>query len=103
VEIIFHAHRAVISENMRLRAERAVRKLAARVRRPVDAIVRFEQDGRVRRVEIVLHAPAKRSLVAEGAGSYFGPALGQAVERIEVQLGRVKRTPKARARALARV
>ena len=102
VEIIFHAHKAVISSNMHARAERVVRKLAARLKRPVDAIVRFEQDGPTRRVEILLHAPGKRSLVAEGSSRYFGPALTGAATRIEAQLRHLKRTPKARARAVAR-
>jgi hypothetical protein len=102
VEIIFHAHRAIISDNMRLRAERVVRKLGARVKRPVDAIVRFAQDGPTRRVEIVLHAPGKRSLVAAGSGRHFGPALAAAAGRIEARLGHLKRTPRARARAAAR-
>ena len=102
MEIIFHAHRAVISDNMRARAERLVRKLASRVKRPVDAVVRFEQDGPTRRVEIVLHASGKRSLVAEGSSRYFGPALAGAGARIEARLGHLKRTPRARGRAVAR-
>ena len=102
MQIIFHAHRAVVSENMRLRAERLVRKLAARARRPVDAIVRFEQDGPERRVEIVLHAPRRRSVIAAGAARTFGPALAEAAERVGAQLKRVKRTPKARGRTLER-
>jgi ribosome-associated translation inhibitor RaiA len=103
VEIIFHAHRAVISDNMRIRAERAARKLGVRVKRPVDAIVRFKQDGPTRRVEIVLHAPGKRSLVAAGASRHFGPALAEAAARMEARLGRIKRTPRSRGRAVARV
>ncbi|MDQ3696462.1 MAG: HPF/RaiA family ribosome-associated protein [Gemmatimonadota bacterium] len=102
MEIIFHAHRAVISDNMRARAERAVRKLATRVRRAVHAVVRFEQDGPVRRVEVVLNAAGRRALVAEGVGRNYGPALAAAIERIEAQLEHRKRTPKARARQLAR-
>ena len=102
MEIIFHSHRAAVSDNMRLRAERAVRKLGARVKRPVDAVVRFEQDGPTRRVEIVLHAPGKRSLVSEGAGRHFGPALADAAARLQARLGRLKRTPRARARDAAR-
>ena len=103
MEIIFHAHHAVISDHMRQRAERLVRKLASRLPRPVDAIVRFEQDNPVRRVEIVLHAPRRRPLVAEGSARNYGPALSQAATRMEAQLKRVKRTPKARARAVAQV
>jgi ribosome-associated translation inhibitor RaiA len=102
VEIIFHAHHAVISNGMRERAFRALHKLAGRVRRPVDAIVRFEQDGPVRRVEIVLHAPRRRSLVAQGYNRTYGPALAEAVARMEAQLNRVKRTPKSRGAEAAR-
>ena len=103
MEIIFHAHHAVISDHMRQRAERLIRKLAGRLSRPVDAVVRFEQDNPVRRVEIVLHAPRCRRLVAEGSARNYGPALSQAAARMEAQLKRVKRTPKARARAVAQV
>ena len=103
MEIIFHAHHAVISDHMRQRAERLVRKLAGRLRRPVDAIVRFEQDSPVRRVEIVLHAARRKSLVAEGSARNYGPALSQAATRMEAQLKRIKRTPKARARQVAEV
>lgn len=102
MEIIFQAHNAVISDNMRRRAERTVRKLSRRIARAVDAIVRFEQDGPVRRVEVMLHASGKRPLVAEGVGRNYGPALGEAIDRMESQLRRVKRTPKARAKTLQR-
>jgi ribosome-associated translation inhibitor RaiA len=102
VEIIFHGHHAVMSDHMRSRAERVVRKLASRLSRPVDAIVRFERDGPTRRIELVLHAPRGRRLVAEGYGRTYGPALGEAAARLQAQLNHVKRTPKSRARALAR-
>ena len=102
MEIIFHAHHAVISENMRLRAERAVRKIARRLPHTVDAVIRFEQDGPTRRVEIVLHSPRQRDLVAEGRSRYYGPALKQASEKLLTQTARVKRTPRARGRELAR-
>ncbi len=102
MQIIFHAHHAVISENMRLRAERVLRKLNGRVSRAVDAVVRFEQDGPVRRVEVVLHAPRRKPIIAEGRSRHYGPALAEAVQRLEAQLDRIKRTPKARARALSR-
>jgi hypothetical protein len=101
VEIIFHAHNAVISERMRDRAERVVRKLGARVR-AVRVVVRFEGDGPVRRVELQLNAPRRRALIAEGTARTYGPALGAAAERIVAQFARRKRTPKARARRLAR-
>jgi len=102
MEIIFHAHNAVISDNMRLRAERIVRKLSRRVARAVDAVVRFEQDGPVRRVEVMLHASGKPALVSEGRSRNFGPALGEAIQRMEAQLRHKKRTPKAQAKPLQR-
>lgn len=102
MEIIFHAHHAVISETMRLRAERTVRKIAKRLAHAVDAVIRFEQDGPTRRVEIVLHAPRQRDLVAEGRSRYYGPALKEAATKLLSQTARVKRTPKSRGREVAR-
>jgi ribosome-associated translation inhibitor RaiA len=102
VEIIFHAHHAIISEHMRARATRALSKFATRVDRPVDAVVRFEGDGPTRRVEIVFHAARGRRLVAEGHGRYYGPALKEAVTRLLRQLPK-KHTPRAKARVVARV
>jgi ribosome-associated translation inhibitor RaiA len=97
MDVIFHAHHAVISDRVRARAQRAVERAAARLKRSVDAVVRFEGDGRTRRVEIVLHAPRQKRLVAEGRAAFFGAALADAIRCIESQLRRTKRTPKARA------
>jgi ribosome-associated translation inhibitor RaiA len=87
---------------MRERARIAVTKLGARLSRAVNAVVRFEEDGPTRRVEIVLHAPRKRAVVAEGSARFFGPALAFAIDRLEAQARQLKRTPKARGRKLAR-
>jgi len=86
VEIIFHAHHANVSDRMRKRAEAAVRRAAIRLSRAVDAIIRFEQDGPVKRVEILLHAPRQRDLVARGEGRYFGPAFAAAIARLTTQI-----------------
>lgn len=102
MDIIFHAHHAVISDRMRLRARRAVQRVARKLTRAVDAVVRFERDGPTSRVEIVLHAPKQRDLVAEGRARYYGPALAEAVAKLDSQVMSQKRTPKARGRALAR-
>ena len=102
MEIIFHAHHAVISDRMRLRAERAVGRVARKLARAVDAVVRFERDGPTTRVEIVLHAPGRRDLIAEGYARYYGPALAEAVAKLDAQVSSRKRTPKSRGRALAR-
>ena len=100
MEIVFSAHHAVISDSMRLRAERAVEKAAKRLGRATDARVRFEQDGPTRRVEIVLHAKRQRRLVAEGSAKFFGAALAGALARLQAQLPK-KDTPKTRTRKLA--
>ena len=102
MEIIFHAHHAVISPRMQARADRAVRNAAKRFGRVHDAVVRFEGDGRLRRVEVQLHAPGSRHLVAEGFARYYGPALAQAVSKLRAQASSLKRTRKERGRPLAR-
>ena len=86
MDIIFHTHHASISERTRRKLDATVRRTAARLTRTVDAILRFEQDGPVKRVEIVLHAPRQRDLVARGEGRYFGPAFTAANERLIAQI-----------------
>lgn len=86
MEIIFHAHHANVSERMRKRAEAAVRRAAIRLSTAVDGIIRFEQDGPVKRVEILLHAPRQRDLVARGEGKFFGPAFASAMSRLTAQI-----------------
>ena len=96
MEIVFHAHHAVITERMRLRAERLVRRLALLLHRVVDVSVRFIDDGPLRRVELIFHAAGGRTLVAEGRGRYFGPALSQAGSRLRAQLTHEKGSRKHR-------
>jgi ribosome-associated translation inhibitor RaiA len=96
MEIIFHAHHAVISERMRLRAERLVRRLALLLHRVVDVSVRFVDDGPQRRVELIFHAAGGKRLVAEGRSRYFGPALSQAGARLRAQLNHEKSARKGR-------
>jgi len=91
MQIIFHSHHASVSDRLRVRAERGVRKLATRLGGAVDAVIRFEGDGRARRVEIVMHAPRHRRLVAEGESRYLGPALAEAIEGLREQVDRARR------------
>ena len=98
MEIIVQGHQFDVSSAMRLRAERKVRALAALLKRPVDAVVRFEPDGITRRVEIVLHAPYRRSIVAEARDKRTAAALSAAARRLEVQILRLKRPIKSRRR-----
>jgi ribosome-associated translation inhibitor RaiA len=105
MEIIFHEHHATVSDYMRQRASSGVRRLTARLDRTVDAVVRFEEDGPSRRVEIILHAPRQRRLVAKAEGRFFGPTLGLVLGKLGTQVAARKRTTRARAartRALAR-
>jgi ribosome-associated translation inhibitor RaiA len=102
VEILFRSHHAKVSEHMLHRARRGLEKVARRLTRAVHAVVRFEQDGQLRRVEIVLYAPRHRRIVAEGRGRLFPTALAVALARIEERTGRAKRPAKERARRAAR-
>lgn len=102
MEIVFHTHHAVISDHMRRRAEQALRKAARRAARPVDGVIRFKQDGPTRCVEFVLHTSNGRRYIARSEARYFGSALADAARRLAMQLDHTKRTPRARARRLAR-
>ena len=90
MEIIFHAHHATISPRLRRRAELAVEQVSRRLARTVDAVVRFEQDGPVKRVEIVLHAPKKRDIVARGEAKFYGPAMTVAIEKLGAQVRKLR-------------
>jgi len=96
VDITVQAHQVEVPSFLRTRAERLLRRLASMLNRPVDAVVRFEQDGEERRVEIVLHAPRKRSLVGAARHRNAGPALAEAGRRVEAQIARLKRPASAR-------
>ncbi len=85
MEIQFQSHHADVTDSMRERAERAVRRLGERVPGAVDAVIRFERDGRQRRVEITLRAARRRTLVAEALAERFPSALSIAVERLDQQ------------------
>jgi ribosome-associated translation inhibitor RaiA len=95
MEIIFHGHHANISQRMRRRAEIAAERSALKLKRAVDAIIRFEQDGPMKRVEIVLHAPMHKSLVACGEAKFYGPALTTAVTKLDAQVRKLKSVSKA--------
>ncbi len=104
MEFHFLSHHAEVSDAMRKRAEREVRKVALRIPRVVEAIARFEEDGGVRRVTLTLRAPKHHDLTARAEGRFYGPALAQALTRIKTQANKEKQAlPKARARQLARV
>lgn len=98
MEILWRSHNARVTEVVRDKAELAITKLARRLRRAVDAHVVFEHDGPTRRVEIVLHAPRHRRLVAEGRARQYAVALDRAIEHLASQTNHAKRPAKERAR-----
>jgi hypothetical protein len=102
MEIVYHIHDAPVSTRMKQRAEQLLRKAARRAARPTDAVIRFQQDGTVRRVEMSLHLSSGRRFLARAEGRYFGTAMTDAARRLAMQLDHEKRTPKARARRTAR-
>ncbi len=93
MEIVFHEHHADVSDHMRRRAERQVRRAAVRIPRVVAAIVRFEEDGPTRKVTVILRAPKHRELIGRAEGRFFGPALTTAISRVLAQAGREQRKP----------
>ena len=99
MEIIYHAHHAALSPRLRQRADTAIRKIVARLGRTVDAVIRVEEDGPMRRVELVIHAARGRRLVANGEGRSFGPALTVALGKLSAQVSHAKR---ARSSSVAR-
>ena len=101
MDIIFHSHHAAISESMRQRARSGLRRLTSRSGRAVDAIVRFEQDGVTRRVEIVLHAPRHTRLIAEANGRFYGPLLAEAMAKLQRQLASARKASRAKAKRAA--
>jgi ribosome-associated translation inhibitor RaiA len=102
MEIVFQIHDAPVSDRMKKRAELALRKAARRAFRPVDAVIRFQQDGTVRRVEMTLHTAAGRRFVSRSDHRFFGSALSDAARKLGRQLDHKKRRPRARARTLSR-
>jgi len=85
-----------MSDRMRRRARLGVAKLAERLGRPVDAVIRFEEDGPAHRVEIMLHAPRRKPIIAAASRRYTGVALTEALERLETQVETQRRKRLAR-------
>ncbi len=90
MEIILQAHHADVTESLREQAEAAIRRIATRLHRVANAIVRFISDGPTRRVEIVLRGASSRELFAHADARDFAPALAAAVHRLESQVARAR-------------
>ncbi|MBX3175486.1 MAG: hypothetical protein KF709_13810 [Gemmatimonadaceae bacterium] len=91
MDVVIHSHHASVSEHMRKRALRAVQRVATRLPRAVEAILRFEEDGPTKRVTVTLRAPRHHDLMGRADGKFFGPALVAALARVTTQINREKR------------
>lgn len=92
MDIILHAHHAEVSDTLRTDAVNAVRRIAIRLHRVVDAVVRFVVDGNTRRVEIVLRGANTRDLFVHADARAFRSALAVAVHRLERQVASARRS-----------
>ena len=90
LHIVFHAHRADVTDALQQKAEAAVSKLASRLRGATDASVRFAEDAGNRRVELVLRVARRAPLVAEATSTRYETALSTAIERLEQHVAHVK-------------
>lgn len=97
MEIILHAHHADIPDTLRSDAMKAIRRIASRLHRVVDAVVRFIGDGPTRRVEIVLRGANRPDLFVHADARAFRPALSTAVQRLERQIRAARRSHRAAA------
>lgn len=94
MEIQFHGHQTEITDGLRLKATEGVQKLVEHLGRPVDADVWVDEDGVLKTVEIVLHAPRYENLVAKGEAKYHEPALTDAIAKLDAQIRKLKAAKK---------
>jgi ribosome-associated translation inhibitor RaiA len=101
MQIHIHAPEPLVPDVVRARAEFGVRKLARRLSGATEATVKFDADGGPRSVEVMLHAPGHRPLVARAAARHFGAALRDALAALQQQITHSKRTRKELGRVAA--
>ena len=94
MEIVIHGHQTDITDALRLRGVEGARKLAEHLKRAVDADIRFEENGVFKTVEIVLHAPKHTNLVAKAEAKHHGPALTEAIAKLDAQIRKIKSAEK---------
>lgn len=102
MDIRFHATHVDVSDNMQRKATRLIQKAAQRAGRATAATVRFEEDGKLRRVHITLASQPHGRLATTVEGRHFGPLLEQALDSLLSQARKERRNPHARARQRAR-
>ncbi len=94
MEVQFHGHQTEINDGLRRRATDGAQKLMEHLGRAVDADVWFGENGVLKTVEIVLHAPRYKKLVAKGEAKYHEAALTDAIAKLDAQIRRIKMAKK---------
>jgi len=100
MEIHFHGHQTEITDGLRHRASEGASKLAEHLQRAVDADIWFGEDGVLKTVEIKLHAPGKKGLVAKSAAKFHEAALTDAIAKLDAQIRRLKLAKKQQAKGI---
>lgn len=94
MEIHIHGHQTEITDSLRRRATEGAQKLAEHLGRPVDADIWFCENGVLKSVEVVLHAPRYKKLVGKSEAKYHEPALTDAIAKLDQQIRRLKAAKK---------
>ncbi len=94
MDIQIHGHHTELTDSLRLKAEEGARKLADHLKRAVNADIWFAENGVMKTVEIVLHAPKYKNLVAKADAKYHEPALAGAVAKMDAQIRKLKSAKK---------
>lgn len=100
MKIQTHGHHIEITDSLRMKAEGGARKLADHLKRAVNADIWFGEDGVLRTVEIVLHAPKYKNMVAKAQAKYHEPALTEAIAKMDAQIRRLKSSKKRQVRGV---
>ena len=94
MEIQFRGHQTEITESLRTKATDGIRKLIEHLGRAADADVLVGEDGVMKTVDLVLHAPHYENLVAKGESKYHETALTEAIGKVDAQIRKLKSAKK---------
>lgn len=94
MEIQIHGHGLEVTDSLRVRARDGAAKLVEHLGRDVDADVWFDENGVLKTVEIVLHAPRYKKLVAKSEAKYHEPALTDSIAKLDAQIRKLKSAKK---------
>lgn len=94
MEIQFHGHQTEITDGLRTKATDGILKLIEHLGRDADADVWVGEDGVMKTVELVLHAPHYENLVAKSDSKYHETALTDAIAKADKQIRKLKSAKK---------